>query len=82
MLTWFENFYDDTLVVLGVDTFVNFRVLPSPNLLDNLIVFLRSMKVIVTNYLPEFDFEVLVVRIGGRHVFADIWIILWQIHFE
>lgn len=82
MLTWFQNFDHDALIVLGVDTFVNFRVFASANLLDDLIVFLRPMKVIVMDYLPEFDFKVLVVRIGGRHILAHIWIILRQIHFE
>ena len=82
ILTWFENFDNDTLVVLGVYTFVNFRVLASANLLDDLIVLLRPNNVIAMDYLPKFDFKVLVVRIGGRHLLAHIWIILWQIHFE
>ena len=41
-LTGFQNFDDDSLVVLGVNAFVHFGVLASANLLNDFVVVLRS----------------------------------------
>ena len=141
-LTWFKDFDNDSLISLSVDALVNFRVLSSANLLDNLIVLLRSNskkalrltsakrrnltllsvrkkygkppdsnprspstslkthrmrstkscpsikeltekgKPRKRRHLPEFDFKVLVVRIFCGHLFADVWVVFWQVHFE
>lgn len=40
LLHWFENFDDDSLIVLSVDALVDFRVLSTTNLLDDLVVVL------------------------------------------
>ena len=44
LLTWLEDLDDNSLVIESIDALVNFRVLASTNLLDNLIVVLCSKK--------------------------------------
>lgn len=41
-LTWFQDLNDNSLVGLRVNAFVNFGILASSNLLDNLVVILSS----------------------------------------
>ena len=45
LLTWLEDFDDDSLVVESIDSLIHFRVLASANLFDDLVVVLCSKKV-------------------------------------
>ena len=43
LLNWLQNLNDDSLVVQGVDALIHFGVLSSSNLLDDLVIFLRTI---------------------------------------
>lgn len=71
--TWLENLDNYWLVVLGVDTLVDFGVFAAADLLDYLIIVLRL----------ELHFKIVVVGIVGhtlRHLRAHIRIILGSGH--
>ena len=44
-LTWLEDFDNDSLIVLSVDAFIDFRVLSSTDFLDNLVVVLGPKQI-------------------------------------
>ena len=72
-LTRFEDLNDDRLIVLRVDSFVDFRVLASSDLLDDLVVVLRL----------ELNFKVVVVGVVWHflgHLGAHICVIFGSRH--
>ena len=72
-LTRFEDLNNDGLVVLRVDSFVDFGVLASSDLLDDLVVVLRL----------ELNFKVVIVCIVGHllgHLGAHVRVILGSGH--
>ena len=64
LLNWLQDLDDNSLIVGGVDTLIDLRVLSSSNLLDDLVVLLGS----VSNNKKS------VVRINEYSTFATRWI--------
>ena len=74
-LTRFEDLNNDGLVVLRVDSFVDFGVLAPSDLLDDLVVVLRL----------ELNFKIVIVCIVGHllgHLGANIRVILGSGHLS